>query len=159
MSRIVLAAVLLALPAFAQTTTTVTTESQQPVAQPPPPPGTTVNVNPNDPPARTRVRVSDDASVEAAAPTGRSAAAIIATDALYGGVAGGLVGGGVTLIDQGNHWQRDIMVGAGIGILAGAAFGIYESTVQPPRITRAAADRDAAASERGIKLASVGTHF
>jgi hypothetical protein len=173
MSRIVLAAVLFALPVFAQTTTTVKTE-QQPNPQPPPPPGTTVNVNPNEPPpgttvnvnpnqpgTRTRVRVNDEAApaVETM-PTGRSAAAIIATDAMYGGVAGVLIGGGVTLIDQGNHWERDLMLGAGIGILAGAAVGVVEAATQPPRvITHAAADRDPARSAYGTQLVAAGGRF
>src|SRR5512140_2019003 len=164
-SILALALALVAFPALAQTTTTVTTPSQQ-EAPPPPPPststtvttqttpqappsgGTTVVVNPNDPnyvpppppSSRTQVRVDEDTGV-VSAPSGRSAVAIIATDALYGGVAGGLIGGGVTLIDQGNNWARNLMVGAGIGILAGAAYGVYESATQPaPR--RAVVDAD-----------------
>jgi hypothetical protein len=161
-----LAIACLGLPALAQTTTTVTSQPQQPANPPPPPSSTTVTtqsnpqppppstqvvVNPSDPnyvpppPPRTTVRVEDDVSGVAAAPTGRSAVAIIATDALYGGVAGGVIGGGVTLIDQGDHWARNLMVGAGIGILAGAAYGVYESATQPsPR--RAVADRNPADS-------------
>ena len=144
-----LALAFIALPAAAQTTTTVT---QQPATPPPPPPSTTtvttqsqpqpppssttVVVNPNDPgyvppPTTTTVRTDDDVGVYTA-PTGRSAVAIIATDALYGGIAGGVIGGGVTLIDQGDHWARNIMLGAGIGILAGAGYGIYEAATQPP---------------------------
>lgn len=153
----------LGLPAVAQTTTTVTSQPQQqanppppPPAtttvttqsqpQPPPPPSTQVVVNPSDPnyvpppPPRTTVRVEDDTGV-VTAPSGRSAVAIIATDAIYGGVAGGVIGGGITLIDQGDHWARNLMVGAGIGILAGAAYGVYESATQaPPR--RAVVDAD-----------------
>ncbi len=156
----------LAFPALGQTTTTVTTEQQQPQQQPPPPPppSTQVVVNPNDnppPPPRTRVRVSEEATptVETV-PTGRSAVAIVATDALYGGVAGALIGGGVTLIDQGNHWQRDLMVGAGIGVLAGAAFGVYEAAMQQPTtvVRRAAADRDPSASS-GERVALAGGRF
>src|SRR5882672_4977064 len=131
--------------ALAQTTTTVTTEQQKP---PPPPPSTQVVVNPNEnpPPPRTQVRVDDTTTVETL-PSGRSAGVIVATDALYGGIAGTLVGGGITLIDQGNHWERDLMVGAGIGILIGAGFGIYEAATQPaPRVVRAAADPNPAAS-------------
>ncbi len=139
-------------------TTTVTTQSQQ-QANPPPPsttvttqsqpqpaaPSTQVVVNPNDPnyvpppPPRTTVRVDDDVPGVSTAPSGRSAVAIIATDALYGGVAGGVIGGGITLIDQGNNWARNLMVGAGIGILAGAGYGVYESATQPP-VRRAVTD-------------------
>jgi hypothetical protein len=42
--------------------------------------------------------------------------------ALYGGLAGALVGAGIALIENDN-WGRDIAIGAGVGILAGAAFG------------------------------------
>ena len=153
-------ATLIAL-ALAQTTTTVTTEQQKP---PPPPPSTQVVVNPNEnpppPPARTQVNVDGTTTVETA-PTGRSAAAIVAVDALYGGIAGTLVGGGITLIDQGNHWERDLMMGAGIGILIGAGFGIYEAATQPaPRVVRAAADPNpAASSASGMQLIAAGGRF
>jgi hypothetical protein len=170
-SNLALALALVSLPAMAQTTTTVTTPSQQ-EAPPPPPPSTsttvttqsapqapppsstTVVVNPNDPnyvpppppsSSRTQVRVDDEPPSVISAPTGRSAAAIIATDALYGGIAGGLIGGGITLIDQGNNWARNLMVGAGVGILAGAAYGVYESATQPPP-RRAVVDADPGAS-------------
>lgn len=183
-SILALALALVAFPALAQTTTTVTTPSQQ-EAPPPPPPststtvttqtapqpappgGTTVVVNPNDPnyvpppppSTRTQVRVDDDPNGVMSAPSGRSAVAIIATDALYGGVAGGLIGGGVTLIDQGNNWARNLMVGAGIGILAGAAYGVYESATQPtPR--RAVVDADPGASNvNGLSLAVASGRF
>ena len=137
---IALALVCTALPAFAQTTTTTTNQPQQPAAQPPPPTTTTtttqqqppppssstqVVVNPGDPgyappPPRTTVRSDEDVGGVTTAPSGRSAVAIIATDALYGGVAGAVVGAGITLIDNGNNWARHLMLGAGIGILAGA---------------------------------------
>jgi hypothetical protein len=149
-----------ALPAAAQTTTTVTQQPATPPPPPPstttvttqsqpPPPSTTVVVNPNDPgyvpPPTTTVRTDDDVSGVTTLPAGRSAVAIIATDALYGGLAGGVIGGGITLIDDGHNWARNLMVGAGIGILAGAGYGIFEAATQsPPR--RSYADRDAGAS-------------
>ena len=64
-----------------------------------------------------------DAPLEQVAPapdergTGR-----IFTSALYGGLAGALVGGAVALI-EGDNYGRDIAVGAGVGILVGAALG------------------------------------
>ncbi|HUJ25881.1 MAG TPA: hypothetical protein VLW85_07685 [Myxococcales bacterium] len=152
----------LVLLALMQTTTTVTTDQQPP--PPPPPvaasPSTQVVVQPGDtapapPPASPTV-------TEMTSPSGRSTAAIIATDALYGGFAGGLVGGGITLIDQGNHWQRDLMVGAGVGILAGAAFGAYEAAVQPQTVTtvrRAEADPNPAESNTGTQLAALSGRF
>lgn len=156
----------LGLPVLAQTTTTVTSQPQQQANPPPPPPPSTttvttqsqpqpsapstqVVVNPSDPnyvpppPPRTTVRMDDDVSGLATAPSGRSAIAIIAVDALYGGVAGGVIGGGVTLINQGDHWARNLMVGAGVGILAGAAYGVYEAATQPTP-HRAIADADPA---------------
>jgi hypothetical protein len=42
--------------------------------------------------------------------------------ALYGGLAGALIGGGVALIENDN-WGRDIAIGAGAGILVGAVLG------------------------------------
>ena len=155
-----LALAFVALPAAAQTTTTVTTEQQQPA---PPPPTTTVNVNPSDPnyvpPPRTTVRSDEDVSGVATVPSGRSAVAIIATDALYGGVAGTLIGGGVTLIDQGNNWARNLMIGAGIGILAGAGYGIYESATQPPP-RRSYAERDPGESNvNGFAVTAMSGRF
>ncbi|MCA1826925.1 MAG: hypothetical protein ABR567_15610 [Myxococcales bacterium] len=163
MKRLLLALTAISLPVFAQTTTTVQTQQQ-----PPPPPSTTVTTQTNPPPPSTQVVVNpNDPNVPPAAvstvettSTGRSAASIIATDALYGGFTGVLIGGAVTLIDQGNNWQRDLMVGAGIGILAGAAFGIYDSTTQPKTVTRAVSDRNNAASDPGgTQLVAVGGRF
>jgi len=57
----------------------------------------------------------------------REAASIILTDALYGGVAGLAIGGAVALIEQDNNWGRDLGVGAGVGLLVGALFGIVDS--------------------------------
>lgn len=159
MKKLIFASLALAFPALAQTTTTVQTNPA-----PPPSPSTQVVVNPNDtppPPPPATVQVDPAPTEVVTTPTGRSAAGIIATDALYGGVTGTLIGGAVTLIDQGNNWQRDLMVGAGVGILAGAAFGVYEAATQPTHvITRAAADRDPAASSTdGMTLMAAGGRF
>ena len=179
--RILIALACTTLPALAQTTTTVTSQPQQQAAPPPPPPSTTVTtqsqpqqppppstqvvVNPNDPnyvpppPPRTTVQV-DNGSEVSTAPSGRSAVAIIATDAIYGGVAGGVIGGGITLIDQGDHWARNLMIGAGVGILVGAAYGVYESATQPAPVRRAAADRNPAASDTGgLALTALAQRF
>jgi hypothetical protein len=176
---IALAVACIGLPALAQTTTTtVTSEPQQPAAQQPPPSSTTtvttqsqppppssstqVVVNPSDPgyappPPRTTVRTDDDVGVTTA-PSGRSAVAIIATDALYGGVGGALVGAGITLIDQGNNWARNLMLATGIGVLAGAGYGVYEAATQPPP-KRAVADRNPAASDTGFALTATSGRF
>ena len=63
-----------------------------------------------------------------------SAAGTIAGDAIGGAVLGGAVGGGVALYnryvdsskDWGN-WQRDIAIGAGIGLAAGLVLGIADA--------------------------------
>ena len=73
----------------------------------------------------------------------RPAMATIATDALYGGIAGVLIGGGVALISSdSSHWARDLTVGAGAGLLVGGAIGVVEAVSdandRPAR--RAAAD-------------------
>jgi hypothetical protein len=73
----------------------------------------------------------------------RDPVAIVATDALYGGLAGLLVGGGIALLDNGDHWQRDLMIGAGAGILAGVGVGIVQAVIESndtPR-SRAVADQ------------------
>jgi hypothetical protein len=50
--------------------------------------------------------------------------ATVATDAAWGGLAGLIVGFGVTLVNSFDHWDRDLMVGAGAGVLVGAAVGV-----------------------------------
>ena len=146
-------ALLVSLPAVAQTTTTVqsapgttTVQTQPPPPPPQPAPGTQVVVNP--PPAEaappaTTTRVSAYDTPVVVEERHRAPMAIVATDALYGGIAGVLVGGGIALLDNGDHWQRDLMIGAGAGILAGVGVGIAQVLIEAndtPR-TRAAADQ------------------
>lgn len=147
-------AALLSLPALAQTTTTVqsapgstTVQTQPPPPPPQPAPGTQVVVNPppdNSPPPGTTTRVRTyDEPVVVEEEHRRAPMAVVATDALYGGLAGVLVGGGVALLDNGDHWQRDLMIGAGVGILAGVGVGIAQVLIESndsPR-TRAVADQ------------------
>lgn len=52
----------------------------------------------------------------------RAPMATVALNALYGGGAGALIGIGVALIEQDNY-GRDVMVGTGIGVIAGAIVG------------------------------------
>ena len=148
---------LLSLPALAQPqqgTTTVqtapgsTTVQTQPSPPPPQPaPGTQVVVNPPPdtapPPPATTTRVSAYEAPVVVEEHRREPMAIVATDALYGGLAGVLVGGGIALLDNGDHWQRDLMIGAGAGILAGVGVGIAQVVIQSsdsPR-TRAVAEQ------------------
>jgi hypothetical protein len=63
----------------------------------------------------------------------RAPVAVIATDALYGGVAGLAIGGGVALLNSGNDWQRDLAIGAGAGLLIGAVFGAVDAASSADR--------------------------
>jgi hypothetical protein len=105
-------------------------------APPPPqaPPSSTTVVNPPPParaPSTTVVNPPREDSgsvlVERPAPR-RSAMATVAIDAGWGALAGFVVGTGVALINQWDkNWDRDMMVGAGIGILAGAGVGVVQA--------------------------------
>jgi hypothetical protein len=57
----------------------------------------------------------------------RSPGAVIATDALYGGLAGLAIGGGVALITSDSNWGRDLAIGAGIGLVAGGIYGAVDA--------------------------------
>ena len=82
--------------------------------------------------------------------THRSTLGIIATDALYGGIAGLAIGAGVALIEGGNNWGRDLSVGAGVGLVVGGIFGALE----------AASVADRAYQDRGFsRAAAIGSHF
>jgi hypothetical protein len=59
--------------------------------------------------------------------TTRNPAAVIARDALYGGIAGLAVGAGVALLNGGDNWGRDLAIGAGAGLVAGAIFGAVDA--------------------------------
>ena len=48
--------------------------------------------------------------------------ATVAINALYGGAAGALLGIGVALIEQDNY-VRDVMIGAGVGVIVGGVVG------------------------------------
>lgn len=90
--------------------------------QPPPPGSSTTVVTP--PPPTTTVVTPTQAERERST---RSPMATIAMDALYGGVAGLLVGGGVALINEGDNWGQALMIGAGSGILVGTAVGVVHA--------------------------------
>lgn len=53
----------------------------------------------------------------------RSPMSTVAMNALYGGAAGAVVGAGVALINEGDDWGRDLMLGTGLGVVAGAIVG------------------------------------
>jgi hypothetical protein len=81
----------------------------------------------------------------------RSPVAVIARDALYGGLAGLAIGGGVALLNGGDNVGRDLAIGAGAGLIVGAIFGAVDA---------ASADRymavaDSAARERDFRSQNV----
>ena len=59
--------------------------------------------------------------------THRNVASVIATDALYGGIAGLAIGAGVALLQNDGNWGRDLAVGAGAGLLIGGVFGAVDA--------------------------------
>ncbi|WP_242334270.1 MULTISPECIES: hypothetical protein [Anaeromyxobacter] len=108
--------------------------SQQVVVNPPSGQsgGTTTTVTPPPPPTSTTV-VTPPASQPATEVIVErrerpNPMATVATDAAYGGVAGLLVGTGVSLVNEWDNWQRDMMIGAGVGLLVGAAVGAVHAT-------------------------------
>ena len=53
----------------------------------------------------------------------------VATDVIYGGAAGALVGTGVSLLQEGPDWTKNLRRGTGIGLILGLGFGIYDGFV------------------------------
>ena len=112
-------------------------------------PGTQVVVNPGTttaappPSSSTHVSVSDDTTtgVTTTRP-GRSAGVIVATDALYGGLAGLAIGGGVALLSNDGNWGRDLAIGAGAGLLIGGIFGAVDAVASADRMRPAGEVRD-----------------
>src|SRR5689334_15065468 len=64
----------------------------------------------------------------------RSPAAVIAQDALYGGLAGLAIGAGVALIQNDGNWGRDLALGGGIGLLAGGIYGAVDAASNADRV-------------------------
>lgn len=131
--------------------------SQQVVVNPPegrdggPPASQTTVVNP---PANSNVVVTE-------ARERRNPFETVAIDAAYGGLAGLLVGTGVALVDDWDDWDRKLMVGAGVGVIVGAAVGVvhagYEAR-ESHRTRRVASARDGLGSpDRHPVLAGAGT--
>jgi hypothetical protein len=92
-----------------------------PQQQPPPPPSSTaVTVNP--PTGGSSYREPAPVVVERERDR-PSALRTVAVNAGYGALAGALVGAGVALLEQGDNWGRDLMIGTGAGIIVGAVVG------------------------------------
>jgi hypothetical protein len=100
--------------------------SQQVVVNPPPAQGTGST---QQPPSSTTVVTPPPAGADADVDVvvereERNPMATVAMDAAYGGIAGLLVGVGVALVNEWDNWDRDIMIGAGSGLIIGAAVGV-----------------------------------
>ena len=83
---------------------------------------------------RERAQSKDQLAAEVVeVQTRRSAAAVIAQDALYGGIAGLAIGAGVALLNGGDNWGRDLAIGAGAGLLVGGIFGAVDAASNADR--------------------------
>jgi len=60
------------------------------------------------------------------------------TDAFRAEVAGLAIGAGVALLENDHNWGRDLSVGAGVGLLVGAAFGAVDAASAADRRMSAA---------------------
>jgi len=54
---------------------------------------------------------------------------IITTDIFFGGVAGTLLASGVSLLQEDPDWGDNLKYGAGVGLIVGFAFGLYDGLV------------------------------
>jgi hypothetical protein len=63
----------------------------------------------------------------------RNPGAVIAQDALYGGLAGLAIGAGVALLQNDGNWGRDLAIGAGAGLLIGGVFGAVDAASSADR--------------------------
>ena len=91
----------------------------------------------------------------------------ILVDTIGGGVLGAAAGGGVALYEhsqQSNNswpnWERDLLVGGGIGLAAGLVFGLIDSASQPSTpststvVTKPVSDRRESGFEPPLALIS-----
>jgi hypothetical protein len=81
-----------------------------------------------------RAQTSDQLAAEVVEVSAhRNAGAVIAQDALYGGIAGLAIGAGVALLQNDGNWGRDLAIGAGAGLLAGGIFGAVDAASSADR--------------------------
>jgi uncharacterized protein YcfJ len=79
--------------------------------------------------------------------TRRSPASVIVTDAIGGAAIGALAGGGVAAYrnyvqDEGwGNWQRDVLIGAGIGLGIGLIIGVADAASADRTFTGPIADQ------------------
>jgi hypothetical protein len=136
--------------ALAQSTAVQTQPGTTTTVQSQPQPGTTTTVQTQPQAPSTNVVVNPPASRVVATETPvvveehprRSTLAIVASDALYGGLIGAAIGGGIALIQQDkNNWPRDLAIGGGAGLIGGAIIGAVVAASDDDRpVAHAAVD-------------------
>jgi hypothetical protein len=88
----------------------------------------------------------------------RSPAGVILTDAVGGAAVGALVGGGVAAYrsfvkDEGwGNWQRDVLVGAGIGLGVGLILGVADAATADRAFTGPVADKRETGFSRSVPV-------
>ena len=93
----------------------------------------------------------------------RSPGAVILTDAIGGAAIGALAGGGVAAYrnfvqDRGwGNWQRDVLIGAGIGLGVGLIFGVADAASSDRTFTGPIADQRESGFSRSVPV--YGGHF
>ena len=92
---------------------------------------------------------------------GRPPLQTVVVGAAYGGVAGLLVGAGISLINEGDNLGRDLMIGVGAGLIVGAAVGGIQAYSESRRVAfdglgSPERDRLAAAEPRTMMVAIPG---
>jgi hypothetical protein len=81
-----------------------------------------------------RPRTKDQLAAEVVeVQTRRNPMAIIAQDALFGGIAGLAIGAGVALLSSDHDWGRDLAIGAGAGLLIGGIYGAIDAAANADR--------------------------
>jgi hypothetical protein len=93
---------------------------------------------------------TDDGYKQLVVETHRSPGAVIATDALYGGIAGLAIGGGVALLSNDGNWGRDLAVGAGAGLLIGGIFGAVDAASMSDQVGTPVGDVRDVGFSRGV---------
>src|SRR3954470_16668152 len=93
----------------------------------------------------------------------RSPAGVIVRDAVGGAAVGALVGGGVAAYrnfvqDEGwGNWQRDVLVGAGIGLGVGLILGVADAASADRTFTGPIADQRQTGFSQSVPV--YGAHF
>ncbi|MGZ6126498.1 MAG: hypothetical protein ACXWLR_16130 [Myxococcales bacterium] len=93
----------------------------------------------------------------------RSAGSVILTDAIGGAALGALAGGGVAAYrnyvqnDGWGNWQRDVLIGAGIGLGVGLILGVASAASADRTFTGPIADQRSTGFSSSVPV--YGAHF